>query len=391
MVAPVTLGRTPSLRKVKFGSMMVTELCAGSMTWGSFNGIEAEAHAQLDRLVALGVNFFDTAEMYPVAFNYGETTERWIGNWLAARRAEVPRASVFIATKCNCNGKGSPQDGVQHAYTADRVMASCKASLARLQCDYLDLYMLHYPSRVGHGTFGWGSWGTAERHCATKISEGDTADFERQVLAVKALLDAGLVRDWGLSNENAYGLTMFCVTCDRLGVRRPISCQNDFSLNNRTYENDMAEACHHFGVVGMPYGALAGGVLTGKYAHAEFAGDRPLAAARMNAHPEFQPRYLAPMGALAAKEYVTLAKEWGLTPAELALAWARDRPYNAVVVTGTTTLGQVEACVEALKLEPLPKQLNDAVDAIHEKYRSPNAALASKQLVLDAPWLNQAA
>ena len=206
------------------------------------------------------------------------------------------------------------------------------------------------------------------------------------MLAVKELLDAGLIKHWGLSNETAYGITLFSTTADRLGVPRPVSCQNDFSFNNRVYEGDVAEAAHHFGVVGMPYGALCGGALTGKYIRKKYEGDRPMALARHAARPKFQPRYLGPVGLDAVKEYVSLAEEWGLTPLELALAWCRDRSYNAVVVTGTTTVGQCEETAEAFKLEPLPAELNDAIDAIHEKYRSPNVALASKDLVLEAPW-----
>ena len=140
---PRPLARRDALRKVKYGrsDMVVSELCAGSMTWGSFNGSEEEAHAQLDCFVERGVNFFDTAEMYPVAFNYGKTTETWIGNWLAARVADntVKREDLYFATKCNPLGTGGPVKK-KHAFDADRLRASCEASLSRLQCDYCLLY-----------------------------------------------------------------------------------------------------------------------------------------------------------------------------------------------------------------------------------------------------------
>ena len=175
---------------------------------------------------------------------------------------------------------------------------------------------------------------------------------------------------------------MFCLTCDRLGVPRPVSVQNDFNFNNRTFETSCAEACHHLGVVGMPYGALGGGALTGKYQDAKYAGDRPLELARHNYKPKFQTRYRSPRGAAATREYIKLAEAWGLAPAELALAWARDRPYNAVVVTGTTTVQQCEEAIRAFKLEALPRELLDAIDTIHERYRSPDVALHSKVQVL---------
>ena len=209
------------------------------------------------------------------------------------------------------------------------------------------------------------------------------------MLAVKNLFDLGLIRHWALSNENAYGLTMFCLACDRLGVPRPVCVQNDMSLNNRVYEGDIAEAAHQLGVVGLPYGALSGGVLTGKYLDHALQSDegRPLEASRMRAKPNFQPRYASPVSLAATAEYVALASKHGLKPLELALAWARDRWYNGGVIPGFTTVAQVEACVEAFKLEPLPASLNDEIDAIHERYRNPSVAYVNKELVQTAPWL----
>jgi len=377
-----------ALPRVKYGrsDMMVTELCAGTMTWGSFNAEEAEAHAQLDAFWDAGVNFYDTAELYPVAFNYGKTTETWMGRWLAKKleAGDMKRADIYLATKCNPNGVGNK--GEKHAFDAETLRSSCENSIERLQCAYIDLYMLHFPSRMCSEAFGWGSWVSWDRYKGAASSDGSREDFERQVLAVKELLDAGLIKHWGLSNETAYGVTMFCTACDKLGVPRPVSIQNDFNYNNRVFEGDVAEACHHFGVVGMPYGALAGGALTGKLHSAKYAGDRPLAETRHKKTPDFQPRYCSPVGMDACGAYIALAEKWGLTPCEMALCWSRDRGYNAVVVTGTTTVQQCLETVEAFKLEPLPRELNDAIDAIHEQYRSPSVALASKPLVAAAPW-----
>ncbi|KAH8095747.1 oxidoreductase [Aureococcus anophagefferens] len=168
---------------------------------------------------------------------------------------------------------------------------------------------------MGFEAFGWANWLAPERYEKTKNSSGDLADFERQVLAVKGLFDAKLIKHWGLSNENAFGLTMFCMLCDKHGVPRPVSCQNDFSFNNRVYEGDLAEACHHFGVAACPT-ALGGGMLT-------------------------------------------------------------EAPRRQCV-----------ECCAAMRLEPLPDELNAKIDAIHERYRSPSAALCSKNLVMAAPWLD---
>ena len=219
--APRTLKRDVPLVKKQIGTMHVTEVCAGTMTWGSFVEKEESAHKELDTFLAAGVNFLDTAEIYPVAFNYGKTTETWIGNWLTARIADgtIKREDFYIATKCNPAGKGSP-DGEPHDFSAEKLEASARASIERLQSDYIDLYYLHFPSRKGFDVFGWGSYGSPERYKA-KTSDGSMADFERQVKNVKHLLDLGLIKNWGLSNENAYGVTMFCIAADKLGVPRP--------------------------------------------------------------------------------------------------------------------------------------------------------------------------
>eukprot|EP00322_Chrysochromulina_rotalis_P018321 CAMPEP_0115844006 /NCGR_PEP_ID=MMETSP0287-20121206/8607_1 /TAXON_ID=412157 /ORGANISM="Chrysochromulina rotalis, Strain UIO044" /LENGTH=394 /DNA_ID=CAMNT_0003297721 /DNA_START=14 /DNA_END=1198 /DNA_ORIENTATION=+ len=383
------------------------------MTWGSFNDKEEQAFEQLDKAVVdLGANFIDTAELYPVAFNYGKTTEEWIGKWLTSRESEgkVKRSDLYIATKANpCRIGGFPNevakerpDGYCHSFEADILEKSCRESLERLQCGYIDLYQLHWPSR-DTPVFGCASFYPAPDRKFAKNRPMPNADvlpaadpgydlFERQVLAVKKLLDAGLIKHWGLSNENAFGITMFCITADRLGVPRPVSCQNDFSMVNRTYESDTWEAAYRFGVVGLPYGALAGGVLTGKYLDgtkwsAAAAADRPLSECRMRKRPDFQPRYGHPMSMLACAEYAKLADEYGLSPTEMALAWSNHRLCNASVITGTTTVKQVEECINAFKIE-LPDELMDAIDALHEQFRHPSMHFHDKEVCREAKWLS---
>lgn len=393
--------RRDALRKVKFGNsdMVVTECCIGTMTWGSFNDKPEQAFEQLDKAVLeMGANFLDTAELYPVAFNYGKTTEKWLGDWLVERekQGKVKRSELYIATKCNPSGIGSQEerpDGYCHSYDADILERSCRASIERMQCEYIDLYQLHWPTRdtpiFGAATFapcGALRPMPAKNHIPAGQPGADV--FERQVLAVKSLLDKGLIKHWGLSNENAFGITMFCTTCDRLGVPRPVSCQNDFSLLNRTYESDTWEAAYRFGVVGLPYGCLAGGVLTGKYfdgskwskaAHA----DRDLSETRMRKTPDFQPRYGMPASMAATADYVKLAEAYGITPTQLALAWANQRDCNASIITGTCTLLQVEECLEAFKLE-LPEELMAAVDAVFEQHRNPSMFYYDKAVCMAA-------
>ena len=392
--APKTVPRRAALRKVKFGTtdMMVTEVCGGTMTWGSFNADESDAHAQLDKLWELGVNFLDTAELYPVGWNYGALTERWIGNWLAKRVADgtLKREDIYIATKINPSHIGAEhperKSGSPHGYDSEIMHWSAKKSIERMGCGYIDLYQIHWPSRdvpiMSTPTFA----PDGVNRFAKFADRGTQADFDRTVLSIKELIDEGLIKHWGVSNENAYGITMLCTTCVRLGCPLPVSCQNDFSILNQTYEEDTYEAAYRFGVVGLPYGALCGGTLTGKYFEktkpeyaAKDAKDRPLEKCRHRVSSGFQPRYGAKPAMAAAEEVVALAEEWGVTPTELSIAWAIQRKCNASVIIGTTTVRQVEECVGAALLD-LPEPLMKAVDAVHEKYRNPCMFYADKQV-----------
>jgi len=380
------------MEKHKFGNsdMMVTRCCLGTMNWGSFNGEEKEAHEQLDLALELGVNFIDTAELYPVAFNYGKTTEEWIGRWLAARLGDgsFKREDIYLASKCNPAGIGGVT-GKKHGYDQDTLVKCCQASLERLQTPYLDLYQLHWPCR-DTPVFGPASYQTINKGRGMPFANhGEPETFEEQVLSVKKLFDLGLIKHWGLSNENAYGITMLCMTCDRLGVPRPISCQNDFSLNNRMFEGDTLEACHRFGIVGLPYGALSGGVLTTKYHQgSQYANekDRDLSICRHRTQPKFQPRYYNPEAMAAASKYAEIAEKAGTTPCELALAWSNERWYNGAVIIGTTTKRQVEECVGAFKIT-LSQETLDAIELVHEQYRNPSAFYTSDENAREAPWL----
>lgn len=286
-----TVTRGNTLKRVPLGKtgLMVTEVCAGTMCWGSLTEAEEDAHSQLDALHEHGVNYIDTAELYPVGFNYGRTTEKWIGNWLQKRSAAgtLDRGQLVIQTKCNMAGVGGDGGGGPHGYDEGTLMASCRASIERLRCGHIDVYLLHWPSR-DTPIFGCSSFYPDGEHRACPfVDQGDAVAFEQQVLAIKALLDAGLIKHWGLSNETSFGLTMFCATCDRLGVPRPAVCENEYSLVNRTYEVNGWEAAYRFGIAGVQYGALSGGSLTGKYLPGSKYADRPLEDCR---HCKARPR-----------------------------------------------------------------------------------------------------
>ncbi|CAE7398847.1 tas [Symbiodinium natans] len=394
--------RLPSLKYVKFGTsdMMVSEVCGGTMMWGSLNKEEKMAHDQLDALVRLGVNFLDSAELYPVPHAGGKVTEEWMGNWLekAIADGKVKRDKLYIASKANPSNLGAPDIAGRtkpYGFDAESLMASCKASIARMKCQYIDLYYLHWPTR-DTPIFGCASfYAEGKERPMPHFDKGTVADFEAQVLAIKTLLDAGLIKYWALSNENNYGVAMFCMICDKLGVARPVCVQNDYSLANRTFESDGYESCHRFGIVSCHYGALAGGVLTGKYLrdspYAKKDPGRSLADCRHKAKPGFQPRYGFKTTMQASERYQQIAERIGLTPTELALAWAKQRPFVGSVIIGTTTVRQVEECVGAFLIKELPAEVMKEIDEIHEERPNPSMHYTCKDILEEAKWLGPGA
>eukprot|EP00924_Labyrinthula_sp_SR-Ha-C_P013879 augustus_masked-scaffold_5-processed-gene-16.27-mRNA-1 protein AED:0.01 eAED:0.01 QI:0/-1/0/1/-1/1/1/0/384 len=362
---------------------MVSLCCGGTMNWGSFTSEKSSAFEQLDRLFELGINFYDTAELYPVCFNYGKTTEEWIGEWMKERK--ISRDKIVLATKCNPSGIGSIAK--KHKFDKEILLESCKGSLKRLGTDYIDLYYLHWPCR-DIPTFGPITYQNMDGESFKKQEHHESVlnHFETMVLGVKNLLDQGLIKYWALSNENAVGVTMFCVACDKLGVARPICIQNDFSLNNRAFEGEVLEACARFGVQGIPYGVLSGGLLTNKYLGFDFENPKDEAKDwRHVKRPDFQPRYRNKKAREAAKEYADLARRYDLSLVELAYAWACQRWYNFSVIIGTRTVDQVEECVNACKIV-LPESLIKEVDVLHEKYRNPSAIYTDKDTAYTASW-----
>ncbi|EFN51689.1 hypothetical protein CHLNCDRAFT_27720 [Chlorella variabilis] len=326
----------------------------GTMTFGEQNS-EEEAWEQLDYAVGQGVNFIDTAELYPVPPS-PETcgrTEEIVGRWMAARGC---RDKVLLATKVMGGSKVRRRGaGVGPA----QIVAAVEGSLRRLQTHYVDLLQLHWPDRYVP------LWGKNQYHASQRY---DPVPFEEQVAAVGKLIQEGKVRHWGLSNETAYGVCRMCEAATRLGVPPPISIQNDFSLLDRRFESQLAEACapHHHNIGLLPYGPLAGGTLTDKY-FAGGSGPGP----NSRHFPGFQPRYHSAASMAAAAEYAAVAKGAGLTLAQLALAWCASRWYVASTIIGATTLQQLQENIAAFEVE-LDAATLAAVDAVHLRHRNPN-------------------
>jgi aryl-alcohol dehydrogenase (NADP+) len=336
----------------------VSELCLGTMTWGEQTP-ETEAHAQADCAVAHGVNFIDTAEMYPVppgARTYGRT-EAILGAWLAKQ----PRDKLVVASKVA--GPGRSREWVRGGATAltrKNIKWAIDDTLKRLQTDYVDLYQIHWPER-NVPMFGTARYDAAQERATTPILE--------QIGTMDELMRAGKIRHYGVSNETSWGVCEFARLAKIHGLPKPVTIQNAYSLVNRTFEWDLAEACHREAVALLAYSPLAMGVLSGKY----LDGAQP-EGARLAVFPAFGERYQRALVKDAAAEYVRVARAAGLEPAAMALAFVRSRPFVASTLLGARTVAQLEADL-ATQSFALAPEVVAAIEAVNARYPSPSAGL----------------
>lgn len=340
-------------RQLPGTSLNVSSLCLGTMTFGQQNS-EADAHAQLDRALAAGINFIDTAEMYPVPAR-AETqglTETYIGSWLQRQQ----RDKLILASKVAGPNRG--MDWIRGGLQLDRaqIHAACDATLQRLRTDYLDLYQIHWPARHVP-MFG-------ETYYDPAKEKPQTPGLEEQLAALGELVAAGKVRHIGISNETAWGVCEFSRLAREGSLPRAVTIQNAFNLLNRTFEMGLAEACHREQVSLLAYSPLAFGLLSGKYI------GNANAPGRMSEFPAFGARYRKPAIDAAIVAYAELARAHGLSPAQLALAWVVKRWYVASTIIGATTLAQLEENLSCLDVE-IPPELEAAVEAIHRRCPSP--------------------
>ncbi|MCS2610906.1 NADP(H)-dependent aldo-keto reductase [Halomonas dongshanensis] len=329
----------------------VSRLCLGTMTFGEQNS-EAEAHEQLDRAVAFGINFIDTAEMYPVppmAATQG-ATERYVGSWLKRRGA---RDDVIIATKAVGPGHAHIRGGAR--LTRDHILKAIDESLSRLQTDYVDLYQLHWPDR---NTNYFGKLGYVHQ------DDEDATPLEESLGALKELVDAGKVRAIGLSNETPWGVMRALHLAETMGLPRVASVQNPYNLLNRSFEVGLAEVAHREDVGLLAYSPLAFGVLSGKYLDGAWPEK-----GRLTLYERFK-RYTSPQAEAATEAYVGLAREHGLDPAQMALAFVNTRSFLTSNIIGATTMEQLESNLasESVKLD---EAVLDGIEAIHRRYTNP--------------------
>ncbi|BBP81564.1 oxidoreductase [Pseudomonas sp. Pc102] len=331
----------------------VSSLCLGTMTWGEQN-TEAEAFSQIERAKSYGINFLDTAEMYPVpprAETYA-ATETIIGNWFARNR---DRADWVLASKV-----AGPGNGITHIrdgnlkHNRQHITAALDASLKRLQTDWIDLYQLHWPER---STNFFGQLGYQHR-------DEDFTPLQETLEVLAEQVKAGKIRHVGLSNETPWGTMKFLQLADQLGLPRAASIQNPYNLLNRSFEVGLAEVAIRERCGLLAYSPLAFGMLSGKYEN----GARP-ANARISLFSRFA-RYTNPQAQAACSRYVALAHEHGLDPAQMALAFVTAQPFVTSNIIGATTLEQLESNLASSQLT-LPGAVLEGIAEIHRSQPNP--------------------
>ncbi|MGH8765689.1 MAG: aldo/keto reductase [Burkholderiales bacterium] len=344
-------------KKLGASALEVSEICLGSMTWGEQNS-EAEAHAQVEWALSKGINFIDTAEMYPIppAQKTQGSTEKILGSWLGRNKAK--RAALVIASKIAGPGRREWIRNGENRVTKKTIPWALEDSLKRLQTDYIDLYQIHWPERYVPAFGAWQYDPSKERE-ATTILE--------QIEGMAAAIKAGKIRAYGLSNETAWGLAEFTRLAKENNLPPPASVQNGYSLVNRLFDGDLAETSRQCDVQLLAYSPLAMGLLSDKY------GTQPWpAAARLQKFADFGERYKRPRVIAAAGEYRRIAAKHGLPLAALALAFATGKFFTASTIIGATSVAQLDELSGFFDLQ-LEKQVQEDIEAINTLYPSPCA------------------
>ncbi|KOO13674.1 aldo/keto reductase [Vibrio xuii] len=338
--------------KLPHSTLELSKICLGTMTFGEQN-TEQEAFNQLDYALERGVNFIDTAEMYPVppkATTQG-LTEQYIGNWLAK---SGKREKVVLATKV-AGPRNVPYIRDNMSLDRKNIHLAIDDSLKRLQTDYVDLYQLHWPQRQ---TNCFGQLNYPYPDSQEEVTLIETLE------ALAELIKAGKVRYIGVSNETPWGLMTLLRLAEKHELPRVVSIQNPYNLLNRSFEVGLSEISHYEGVQLLAYSPLAFGCLSGKY----LGGARP-DGARCSLFERFV-RYFTPQGIKATEAYVNLAREHGLDPAQMALAFVNQRPFVASNIIGATNLEQLKSNIDSLDVV-LTDELLQGIQEIGTTYSNP--------------------
>ncbi|KAI5082277.1 hypothetical protein GOP47_0002020 [Adiantum capillus-veneris] len=344
--------------------MDVSRLCLGTMTFGEQLNFE-EASRQLNMAIEKGINFIDSAEMYPVPQNARSQgkSEQYVGRWL--KQKEFTRDKVYLATKVSGpSGQMTWIRGGPVCLNGKNIMDAVDGSLKRLQTDYIDLYQIHWPDRYVP------MFGEVEYDPSCKYS---SVPLEEQMEALSCAVSSGKVRHVGLSNETPYGVMEFC----RLSTTFPeyaqiISIQNAYNLLCRTFDEGLAECCSEMRVSLLAYSPLAMGLLSGKYC----GKDGGPSNARLNLYrgqyAEAECRYnlTKPNVMPAVKAYVEIAHRHNISPVALAIGFVLRHPLVKSAVIGATSTAQLQEILDASEIKITPQMMHD-INQVHKRYPNP--------------------
>jgi len=334
-------------RYIGRSGLRVSPICMGTMTFGTQTPDEKTAFAIMDKAYDAGVNFFDTAELYPVppSGKLAGLTEEIVGRWLKTK----PRESVILASKVAGAANGWFVPPIRHGLTAIdsfHIERAIEGSLKRLQTDYIDLYQMHWPDTL--------------------------VPIEESLKAFDRLVQSGKVRYVGTSNDTAYGTTKALMTSEAKGYARFESIQNNFSLLNRRFLDELGVLCEKEQVSLLPYSPLGGGVLSGKYNQAQDAQGR--FSDYINSSNKRQrlmaARFLNEKTLASTQKYLKIAADAGLDPVTMATAWSKQFSFVASTIIGATIPEQLDASLAAMDLE-LSDEVLRACDAVHEEILYP--------------------
>lgn len=335
--------------------LLVSEYCLGSMTWGEGTS-ETEGHEQLDMSLAHGINFVDTAEMYPTNPMRRETvgkTEEILGTWL---KKHNKRDELIIATKITGNGSKTVRNGGR--ITGNQIIKSVEESLLRLQTDYIDLYQLHWPNR---GSYHFRQYWKFD---PTKQSTSEMNEHVNEVMEVLSnLIEQGKIRAVGLSNESAWGAMKFINLAKQKNFPSIASIQNEYSLLCRLFDTDLAELCHHENLKLLSFSPLAAGLLTGKYQNNKIPKGSRLDVTQ-DTNPGLSGR-IGPNTFSAINGYLQIAKTHQVDPVHMALAFCKSRPFMGSVIFGATRTDQLQHILDGIDLTLTEENLDD----INKSYR----------------------
>ena len=333
----------------------VSKICLGTMTWGQQN-TEQQAHAQMAMALAQGVNFWDTAEMYPSPPDKDKqgATERYIGSWFNKSKQ---RDKVILASKMS--PMSFLRDG-QTRYNAKQISGAIDDNLQRLQTDYIDIYQLHWPERQANffGQRGYDS-------DMAKQSLADLTPFLETIQALNDEIKKGRIRAYGLSNDTPWGIMRYLWEADKNNLIAPITMQNPYSLLNRLYEVGLAEISHRENIGLLAYSPLGFGVLSGKYLN----GKRP-AGARLTEYDRYE-RYINEQAQQATAQYAKIAADAGLDMAQMALAFVNSQPFVTSNIIGATNLEQLQMNIDSIHLT-LSAEVLQAIEAVHNCQPNPS-------------------